>query len=37
MREPTEAMAEAGANQFMCRREDVYEIWSAMIDAALNE
>lgn len=37
MREPTEAMAEAGRLQFMCRSEDCYEIWNAMVGAALKD
>src|SRR4051812_9378783 len=35
MREPTEEMRSAGEAQFMCRSEDVWEIWRAMIDAEL--
>ena len=37
LREPTEAMSDAGTAQFMCRHEDTFEIWRAMIDALIAE
>lgn len=37
MREPSEAMVSAGQEEELSRTEDVKAIFSAMIDAALNE